>query len=77
MSFYADFYRYFIYLVNLEFKLSISKEYIKTTITLFVTKTITRIIYNTILLKSVVVRKLQVAIVARSPREMSQTERIV
>ena len=35
------------------------------------------IIYTIICLKSVVVRKLQVAILARSPREMSQTDRIV
>ena len=34
-------------------------------------------IYTIICLKSVVVRKLQVAILARSPREMSQTDRIV
>ena len=35
------------------------------------------IIYTIICLKYVVVRKLQVAILARSPREMSQTDRIV
>ena len=34
-------------------------------------------IYTIICLKSVVVRKLQVAILARSPREMSQTDRII
>ena len=34
-------------------------------------------IYTIICLKSVAVRKLQVAILARSPREMSQTDRIV
>ena len=34
-------------------------------------------IYTIICLKSVVVRKLQVAILSRSPREMSQTDRIV
>ena len=34
-------------------------------------------IYTIIYLKSVVVRKLHVAILARSPREMSQTDRIV
>ena len=34
-------------------------------------------IYTIICLTSVVVRKLQVAILARSPREMSQTDRIV
>ena len=34
-------------------------------------------IYTIILLKSVGVRKLQIAIVARSPRDMSQTDRIV
>ena len=35
------------------------------------------LIYTIICVKSVVVRKLQVAILARSPREMSQTDRIV
>ena len=35
------------------------------------------IIYTIICLKSVAVRKRQVAILARSPREMSQTDRIV
>ena len=35
------------------------------------------LIYTIICLKSVGVRKLQVAILARSPREMSQTDRIV
>ena len=35
------------------------------------------IIYTIICLKSIAVRKLQVAILAPSPREMSQTERIV
>ena len=35
------------------------------------------IIYIIICLKSVVVRKLQVAILARSPREMNPTDRIV
>ena len=35
------------------------------------------LIYTIICLKSVVVRKLQVAILARSPREMSQTDRII
>ena len=41
--------------------------------------TLPSVIYTIILLKSVsvVVRKLQVAILARSPREMSQTVRIV
>ena len=34
-------------------------------------------IYTIICLKSVDVRKLQVAILARSPREMSQTDRIL
>ena len=34
-------------------------------------------IYTIICLKSVDVRKLQVAILARSPREMSQTDRII
>ena len=34
-------------------------------------------IYTIICLQSVVVRKLQVTILARSPREMSQTDRIV
>ena len=36
-----------------------------------------RIIYTIICLKSVAVRKLQVAMLAQSPREMSQTDRIV
>ena len=35
------------------------------------------VIYTIICLKSVDVRKLQVAILARSPREMSQTDRIL
>ena len=35
------------------------------------------VIYTIICLKSVAVRKLQVGILARSPREMSQTDRIV
>ena len=35
------------------------------------------VIYTIICLKSVDVRKLQVAILARSPREMSETDRIL
>ena len=40
-------------------------------------KVIKIIIYTIICLKSVAVRNLQVVILARSPREISQTDRIV
>ena len=49
----------------------------RTSVVQAATETSKTVIYTRICLKSVAVRKLQVAILARSSREMSQTERIV